>query len=337
MFKARREGFDTVIFDTAGRLAIDEPLMVELENIKKRVKPKNILLVCDAMIGQDAVNTAREFHKRLGLTGIILTKLDGDARGGAALSIKEVTGAPIKYIGMGEGLDKLEEFRPEGLASRILGFGDIVSLVQDFEKVADAKKAEEDAMRMLRGQFTLVDFLEQIKILKKMGSLQDIVEKMPFFPDGLPDEVQVDDREIIKIESIIQSMTKKERIDPSIFDREPRRITRVAKGSGRNESDVKGLIERFKWMKKMIGDIGAQAGLLAKIPGMKQLAMAKRLKEAVQLKGGGGIMDKLTGEMLEEAVASMRTTKIAKSNLKDKRKAKRKLEKKARKKARRKK
>ncbi len=336
MFKARREGFDTVIFDTAGRLAIDEPLMQELENIKQRVKPKNIMLVCDAMIGQDSVNTAKEFHRRLVLNGIILTKLDGDARGGAALSIKEVTGAPIKYIGMGEGLDKLEEFRPEGLASRILGFGDVVGLVQDFEKVADVKKAEEDAMRLLKGHFSLIDFLEQIKTLKKMGSLQDVVEKMPFFPDGMPADVQVDEREIFKIESVIQSMTKMEKLDPGLFDKQPSRVARVAKGSGRAEKDVKALLERFGAMKKMMGDISSQAGLLAKIPGMKQLAMAKKLKQAVKMGGGpgGGVMDHLAGEMLESAVAGMKTTKAQRGSDRNKKKSKRKQAKKARKKSR---
>lgn len=335
MFKARRDGNDVVIFDTAGRLAIDEPLMQELENIKKRVKPKNILLVCDAMIGQDAVNTAREFHRRLSLSGVILTKLDGDARGGAALSVKEVTGTPIKYLGMGEGLDKLEEFRPEGLASRILGFGDVVGLVQDFERVADVKKAEEDAMRLLKGRFSLIDFLEQIKVLKKMGSLQDVVEKMPFFPDGLPADVQVDDREIFKIESIIQSMTEMERIDPSLFDKQPGRIMRVARGCGRGEKDIKDLLKRFSWMKKMMGDIGNQAGLLAKIPGMKQMAMAKKLKQSVKMGGGGGgMMDQLAGEMLETAVANIRTTKAHRAGNLQKKKAKRKQERKARKKAR---
>jgi signal recognition particle subunit SRP54 len=338
MFKARRDGLDTVIFDTAGRLAIDEPLMQELENIKKRVKPKNILLVVDAMIGQDSVNTAREFHRRLGLSGVILTKLDGDARGGAAISVKEVTGAPIKYLGMGEGLDKLEEFRPEGLASRILGFGDVVGLVQDFEKVTDMKKAEEDAMRLLKGQFSLIDFLEQIKILKKMGSLQDVVEKMPFFPDGLPEDVNLDEREVYKIESIIHSMTRTEKIDPALFDRQPKRIARVARGSGRDEKEVKELLKRFNWMKKMMGDISSQAGLLAKIPGMKQLAMARKLKDAVKMGGpGAGVMNQLAGEMLETAVASMRTTKLQRTGSRVKKKAKRKQERKARKKARKKK
>jgi len=337
MFKARRDGQDVVVFDTAGRLAIDEPLMVELENIRKRVKPKNIILVCDAMIGQDAVNTAREFHRRLTLSGVILTKLDGDARGGAALSVKEVTGAPIKYLGIGEGLDKLEEFRPEGLASRILGFGDVVGLVQDFERVTDMKKAEEDAMRLLRGQFTLIDFLEQIKILKKMGSLQDVVEKMPFFPEGLPKDVQLDDREIFKIESIIQSMTRKERIDPSLFDKQPARVARVARGSGRNEKEIKDLLQRFTWMRKMMGDISSQAGLLARIPGMKQLAMARKLKDAVKMGGpGGGMIDKLAGEMLETAVAGMKPARAHKSGDRDRKRAKRKQERKARKKGRKK-
>src|SRR5262249_49129536 len=151
MHYAREKGRDVVIFDTAGRLAIDEPLMQELQDIDKRTQPANTFLVVDAMIGQDAVNTAGAFHDRLNVDGVILTKLDGDARGGAALSIKEVTGKPIKFLGMGEGLDKLEEFRPEGLASRILGMGDIVGLMKDFESVVDEKKAEEDAQKLLSG------------------------------------------------------------------------------------------------------------------------------------------------------------------------------------------
>ena len=163
MIEARKQRRDIVLFDTAGRQTVDEVLMQELFDIKKTVKPKNILLVADAMIGQDAVTTAREFHNRLDLSGVVLTKLDGDARGGAALSIKEATGAPIKFLGLGETLEKLEEFRPEGLASRILGMGDVVGLVKDFEEVMDAEKAEKDAKRMLRGQFTMMDFLEQIK------------------------------------------------------------------------------------------------------------------------------------------------------------------------------
>ncbi|HTJ44373.1 MAG TPA: signal recognition particle receptor subunit alpha, partial [Kofleriaceae bacterium] len=168
---AIEQGRDVIIYDTAGRLAIDEPLMQELEDIDKSAQPANIFLVLDSMTGQDAVNVADTFNKRLNLDGVIITKLDGDARGGAALSVKEITGKPIKFLGMGEQLDKLEEFRPEGLASRILGMGDIVGLVKDFEQVVDAEKAEEDAIRMLKGKFDMQDFLEQIRLIQKMGSL----------------------------------------------------------------------------------------------------------------------------------------------------------------------
>ena len=190
---AQREKATAIIYDTAGRLAIDEELMVELEEIKKAVAPENILLVADAMIGQDAVKTAAEFDRRLALDGFILTKLDGDARGGAALSIKEVTGKPIKFLGMGEGLDKLEEFRPEGLASRILGFGDIVGLVKDFEQHVDEEKAEADAQKILSGDFTLEDFVNQIQLVRKMGPLGELMEKFPLFGE-LPEGFQFDDQ-----------------------------------------------------------------------------------------------------------------------------------------------
>src|SRR5918912_788416 len=192
---AGQKNRDVVLYDTAGRLAIDEEMMGELEQIKARVEPENILLVADAMIGQDAVKTAGEFDRRLNLSGFILTKLDGDARGGAALSIKEVTGKPIKFIGMGEALDKLEEFRPEGLASRILGFGDIVGLMKDFEGVVDEEKAEEDAEKILTGNFDLHDFVEQIKLVKKMGSVSDLLEKFPLFGE-LPEGITFDEKEL---------------------------------------------------------------------------------------------------------------------------------------------
>ena len=185
--EAKRQGRDVVLFDTAGRLAIDEALMSELQAIKSKTQPDNVLLVVDAMIGQDAVRTAKQFDDVIGLSGFVMTKLDGDARGGAALSIKAVTNKPIKFLGMGEELDALEEFRPDGLASRIMGFGDIVGLMQDFEKVVDEEQAEKDAQKMLSGQFDMMDFLEQIRTIKKMGSLGDIFEKMPFFSGGLPE------------------------------------------------------------------------------------------------------------------------------------------------------
>ena len=313
-----------------------------LDEIKRQVKPKNIFHVCDAMAGQDAVNTAGEFHRRLDLTGVILTKLDGDARGGAAISVKAVTGAPIKFLGMGEALDRLEEFRPEGLAGRILGMGDVVGLMKDFEEVVDARKAEKDAMKLLKGSFSLADFVEQIRLLKKMGSLEDLFDKMPFFPDGLPQGFKApDERELGKVEAIISSMTKDERTDPDLFVRQPKRLARVAKGSGRTDVEVKDLLDKFQGMRKMIGDIGAQAGLLAKIPGMRQLAVARKLKDAVRLQGGGG-MQQLQETILEAAVAAQggggagggKSVGVRVGDRKDKKK-RRKDERKARKKGRR--
>ena len=218
--EARKLGRDVVLFDTAGRLAIDEALMSELNDIKSRTHPENTLLVVDSMIGQDAVRTAAQFDETIGINGFVMTKLDGDARGGA-LSIKAVTGKPIKFLGMGEDLDSLEEFRPEGLASRIMGFGDIVGLMQDFEKVVDEEKAEEDAKKLLSGNFDMWDFLEQIRTIKKMGSLSDIFEKMHMFGSGMPDGAKIDENALVKIEAMIQSMTKTERKSPELI--EPKR------------------------------------------------------------------------------------------------------------------
>ncbi len=273
---AREHKRDLVIFDTAGRLALDDTLMQELEDIDRQATADNIFLVVDAMIGQDAVNTASEFNRRLQIDGVILTKLDGDARGGAALSIRAVTGKPIKWVGMGEGLDKLENFRPEGLATRILGLGDVVGLMQDFEQVVDAQQAEEDAKKMLTGDFNLVQFLEQIKTLKKLGPLQDVMDKLPFFPDGLPEGMTIDDKALVRIESMIQSMTPEERAQPEIID--DRRATRIARGSGRTPADVKDLMQRFQGMRQMMSAVGKSPGLLGRIPGFKQLAQAKAMK-----------------------------------------------------------
>jgi signal recognition particle subunit SRP54 len=241
-----------------------------------------------------------------------LTKLDGDARGGAALSIKEVTGKPIKFLGIGESLDKLEEFRPEGLAGRILGMGDIVGLMKDFEEVVDAEKAEEDAVRMLKGKFDMQDFLEQIRVIQKLGSLKDLFEKMPFFPGGLPEGVNLDDRELVKIEAMISSMTLEERRQPELFvttswetitsqqgiqrrrkaaDYEPSRIRRVARGAGRQENEVKELLNRFAMMRQMMLQMGAQSGLLGKIPGFRQIAQMRKMAgiDVSQLMGAAGI------------------------------------------------
>jgi len=310
--QALREGCDVIIYDTAGRLAIDEPLMQELEDIDKAVQPGNIFLVIDAMTGQDAVNVADTFNKRLSVDGVIMTKLDGDARGGAALSVKEITGKPIKFLGIGEQLDKLEEFRPEGLASRILGMGDIVGLVKDFEQVVDAEKAEEDAVRMLKGKFDMQDFLEQIRLIQKMGSLKDLFDKLPFFGGGLPDGVNLDDRELTKIEAMISSMTKAERTNPQVFvtttwedfvstagrqakrrraDFDLGRVKRVASGSGRGENEVKELLQKFATMRQMMVQLGASTGLMGKIPGFKQFSQMKKLAnmDINALVGGGGM------------------------------------------------
>jgi signal recognition particle subunit SRP54 len=272
---AVREKANVVIYDTAGRLAIDDALMSELEQIKAQVHPENILLVADAMIGQDAVKTAAEFDRRLSIDGFILTKLDGDARGGAALSIKEVTGKPIKFLGMGESMDRLEEFRPEGLASRILGFGDIVGLVQDFQEHVDEETAEADAQKILSGEFTLEDFVNQIRLVRKMGPLGELMEKFPLFGD-LPENFQFDDQALTKIVAMVDSMTKIERQRPdSITDA---RIKRIARGSGRGEKEVRDLLKQYNGMRGVMKQIGSAPGLLARLPGVKQLMNLRKMQ-----------------------------------------------------------
>jgi signal recognition particle subunit SRP54 len=331
--------FDYVVYDTAGRLAIDEALMLELEQIKAKVQPANTLLVIDAMIGQDAVNTAKSFDERIGISGVILTKLDGDARGGAALSIRAATGKPIKFLGMGETLDRLDDFRPEGLAGRILGMGDLVGLMQDFQEVVDEETAARDAEKMLGGSFTMDDFLNQIRSIQKMGSLKDLMDKMPLgslLGGQVPQEAldqAMDDRELTKIEAMIQSMTKAERAQPDVFladdaetqspgvarwTRKPRapkpkdpskyadmkpeqfigsRVARVARGSGRSEEDVRGLVGRFLGMREVFGMLGGLmggGGMLGNLPGIKQLRQMGAMRRLAQnpemmqsLMGGG--------------------------------------------------
>ncbi len=291
--EAKRNGNDVIVYDTAGRLAIDEKLMDELASIKEALHPENIFLVVDAMIGQDAVKVSKGFHDRLDLTGVVLTKLDGDARGGAALSVKEVTGAAVRFSGIGEGVDKFEEFRPDGMASRVLGMGDVVGLMKDFEEVIDEKKAQEDAARMLGGDFTLDDFLEQIRMIQKMGSLKDLVGKMPGMDAMLPADVNLDDRELVKVEAIIQSFTKFERHDPNALIREPSRVKRIAKGCGNPEKAVQELVQKFLFMKQMMGGLGSNLGFLGNVPGMKQFSMAKNMRKAAKnmaaMGGGGGM------------------------------------------------
>ena len=271
--RAKAIGRNVVIFDTAGRLAIDEPLMAELDRIVDDTEPDNIFLVCDAMIGQDAVTTARTFNERLDLDGIILTKMDGDARGGAALSIKAVTGKPIKFVGMGEGMDRLEPFRPEGIASRILGLGDVIGLMKDFEDVVDEEKADADAKQILSGQFNLVQFLDQIKTIQKLGPIKAVFEKLPF---GDMQGMQVDEKQLKRVEAMIQSMTNQEREKPEMLDES--RIGRVANGSGTKRSEVRDLLQRFFGMRNLMGAVGKQPGLLKHIPGFKQLSALKDIQ-----------------------------------------------------------
>jgi signal recognition particle subunit SRP54 len=279
--RARREGFDAIVYDTAGRLAIDETLMTELEEIGAAVSPENTLLVCDALMGRDAVNMAQAFSQRLELDGLVLTKLDGDARGGAALAVKAVTGVPIKFLGTGESLDRLEPFRPEGLASRILGMGDVVGLVRDFEEVADEKEAEQDAERLLKGQFGLDDLLKQLKLIQKMGPLREVFAKMPML-GGLAD--QVEEGQLVKVESLIRSMTPAERGQPELIDRS--RASRIARGSGRKQSEVHELVERFHQMREMMGALGS-GGLLGRVPGLGRLAGAGGMDPSALFGGAG--------------------------------------------------
>jgi signal recognition particle subunit SRP54 len=291
--RGQKGGCDVIVYDTAGRLAIDEALMNELVDIQTAVHPENVLLVVDAMIGQDAVKTSKAFHDRLGLTGVVLTKLDGDARGGAALSVKEVTGAPVRFAGVGEQLDKFEEFRPDGMASRVLGMGDVVGLMKDFQEVVDEKDAAEKAMRMLEGQFSLDDFLEQVRMIQKMGSIKDLIAKMPGMGDMMPPGADIDDKELVRVEAIIQSFTRFERRDPYALTREPTRVTRIAKGSGQPEQQVQELVQKFLFMKQMMEGMGANMGMLGRVPGMKGVAMARQMKK--QMASGMGGMGGMGG------------------------------------------
>ncbi len=244
---AREKNCDLVVLDTAGRLHVDQALMDELREIKDRVKPQQIYLVCDSMTGQDAVNSANEFNQKIEIDGVILTKLDGDARGGAALSIKAVTGKPIKFIGMGERLDSLEEFHPDRMASRILGMGDVVSLVEKVQAQVDADRARELEEKIRKRSLTLEDFLEQLQQVKKLGSLQDIMGALPGM-GGV--DFSSAEGEIPRVEAIVRSMTPEERRDPEIIDSSRRR--RIATGSGTNTQEVNQLLKQFRQMKKVM-------------------------------------------------------------------------------------
>ena len=267
---AVRHGNDMVFLDTAGRLHIDEALMQELQSIKEAVQPQEIMLVVDAMTGQDAVNAAQAFHEALDIDSVMLSKLDGDARGGAALSVRAVTGKPIKFVGMGEKLTDIEPFHPDRMASRILGMGDVLSLIEKAEKALDQKKAQEMEQRMKNGSFTLSDFYDQMLQLKSMGSMQDLLAMIPGGA-GLKD-VQVDEKALTRMEAIIQSMTPAERENPAVLNSSRRR--RIAAGSGTRVEDVNKLLKQFDMMKTMMKQFSGKGGSrkmrrmgLGKMPG----------------------------------------------------------------------
>ena len=273
---ARQRGYDVVVLDTAGRLHIDEEMMTEVANVARAVNPHQIYLVCDAMTGQDAVNSAKEFNERLELDGVILTKLDGDARGGAALSVKAVTGKPIKFIGVGEKLDKLEEFHPERMASRILGMGDVVTLVEKAQEQLEAEEAEKMQKKLAKGSFGFDDFLKQMQAIKKMGGVKDMLKLIPGMGAQL-DELDIDDGQMRRMEAIVQSMTLQERRRPEIIDSSRRR--RIAAGSGTQPQDVSGLVKTFTRSRDMLralsgGSLGGLKSLFSGGLNMGALAAA---------------------------------------------------------------
>jgi signal recognition particle subunit SRP54 len=254
------------VLDTAGRLHIDEEMMSEIADVAKTVNPHQIYLVCDAMTGQDAVNSAKEFNDRLELDGVILTKLDGDARGGAALSVKAVTGKPIKFIGVGEKLDKLEEFHPDRMAGRILGMGDVVTLVEKAQEHFEVEEAEKLQKKMAKGSFGFDDFLKQMQAVKKMGGMTSMLKMMPGV-GGQLDEMDFDGAELKRIEGIVHSMTLQERRDPDVIDSSRRR--RVAAGAGVQPNDVSSLVKTFKRSRDMMKAIsgGSFGGLKSLLSG----------------------------------------------------------------------
>lgn len=252
--EAKRLFLDTVIIDTAGRLHIDEVLMAELQDIKNAINPQEILLVVDAMTGQDAVNVATHFSENLALDGVILTKLDGDTRGGAALSVRAITGKPIKFACVGEKLNEIEEFHPDRMAGRILGMGDVLSLIEKATEHIDEEKAMKMADKLQKAEFDLEDFLDQLQQMKKMGPLQDLLKMIPGMDKKMLQDVNVDEKQMVRTEAIIQSMTIKERRKPSILNASRRR--RIAAGSGTTVADVNRLIKQFEDMQKMMKQFG---------------------------------------------------------------------------------
>jgi signal recognition particle subunit SRP54 len=294
---AQQVGFDTLLIDTAGRLHIDDELMDELERIKAETHPVEILFVADAMTGQDAVRSAEEFHRRVGITGVVLTKMDGDARGGAALSIKQVIGQPVKFVGVGEKYDALEPFYPDRVAQRILGMGDVLSLIEEVQSKVDQSEAEEQLRKLQKNEFTLDDFRSQLRQVKKLGSFSKIMKLLPDqllggmgMPQLTDEQSQVMEKELKRTESIIDSMTREERSDHRILNANRRR--RIARGSGTTVSEVNQLIKQYSDMRQMMrqlsgsGMFGGGGGLKGKM--MRRVAGMAGLPDLGGLTGGNG-------------------------------------------------
>ncbi len=260
--EARRSGYEVIIVDTAGRLDIDSEMMAELQQIKDRIHPSEILFVADAMTGQDAVNVAAKFNEQLGIDGVIMTKMDGDARGGATLSLKAVMGKPIKFVGVGEKIDALEVFHPERMTSRILGMGDVLSLVEKAQATVDEKEARELEKKFRKNEFTLEDFRNQLKQIRKMGSLQDIIGMIPGFGKVKALKgVAPDEQELVRISAMIDSMTNKERLNYLIIDGQRRK--RIALGSGTTVQDVNRLLKNYMEMRKIMKKMTSKEGMKA--------------------------------------------------------------------------
>ena len=268
--EAKLSASDVVLVDTAGRLHIDDELMAELGHLKRELQPAEILFIADAMIGQDAVRSAGEFHRRLGLTGVVLTKLDGDARGGAALSIGKVTGAPVKFVGVGEKYDALEAFYPERIVSRVLGMGDVLTLIERAETTFDQKKAAELERKLRRSEFTLEDFRDQLRQVRKMGPLEQVLGMLPKIGPlaNLPKNAQVDESRLKQVEAIINSMTASERDDHSVIDGKRRK--RIARGSGTSVQEVNQVLKQYLQMRTMMKQYGALAAQ-GRLKGMSKL------------------------------------------------------------------
>jgi signal recognition particle subunit SRP54 len=270
--ESRQTGRDVLLVDTAGRLHIDDQLMHELEELKGLLSPTEVLFVADAMTGQDAVKSADEFHKRLGITGVILTKMDGDARGGAALSIRNITGQPLKFVGVGEKFDAFEQFHPDRVAQRILGMGDMLSLIEKVEETMDQKKAEEMQRKLIDNEFTLEDFRDQLRQISKLGPLESILGMMPNIgPIKNLKDVKVDENEITRVVAIIDSMTAKERNNHLIINGTRRR--RIAKGSGTSVQEVNALLKQYAQARKMMRSLTGGGGFLGKRLGKFKLPM----------------------------------------------------------------